>query len=102
FHPAKYKTGTPFSLYTGIWYEITSSAAGTALRMMLRTRLSIGRTSLGFEAMYSFTNLKSVLAIVIICRGGLWPPPDEICNSLYVFMRPLRKCRDVSNIIDEP
>src|SRR5262245_26414126 len=47
----------------GIWYEISSSASGTALRIASRTSFRTACTSLGFEAMYSFTDLKFVLAI---------------------------------------
>ena len=65
FHAAKYSIGAPFSLYAGIWYEITSSGAGTALRIVLRMRLRMACTSLGFVAIYSFTDLKSVLAMAI-------------------------------------
>ena len=54
-------------MYVGILYEITSSASGTALRMVLLTRMSIPRTASGWEAMYSSTDLKPVLSIV---------PPD--------------------------
>src|SRR4026207_1097213 len=45
-------------------YESTSSALGTALRMMVRTRMSMSRTLSGCEAMYSSTDLKPVLPIV--------------------------------------
>src|SRR5215475_15831558 len=47
----------------GIWYKISSSASGTALRIASRTSFRTICTSLGFEAMYSFTVLKFVLAI---------------------------------------
>src|SRR6185295_17920424 len=54
----------------GIWYEITSSAAGTALRIVLRTRLSVPRTSLGFEAIYSFTDLNFVFTVLSLGEAG--------------------------------
>src|SRR5262249_40800639 len=65
------------SLYAGIWYEITSSAAGKALRIVLRTRLSTTCASFGFEAMYSLTDLKSVLAI--------WTLYSTSINQLIAF-----------------
>src|SRR5215475_11477275 len=79
--------GLPCSLYAGILYEINSSAAGTALRIALRTRLSRRCTALGCAAMYSFTDLKSDFAI----RRSNYPgwscerPP----RHLLLMLRPI-------------
>src|SRR5262245_59368948 len=47
-----------------------STAVGTAWRMMLRTRRSASWAFFGCAAMYSSTDLKSVLAIVVSALGG--------------------------------
>jgi len=51
-------------------YEMSSSAFGTALRMVCRTRASVARTACGCAAMYSSTVDTLLLAMVSASPAG--------------------------------